>query len=111
MRNVRLDESEAGIKSPGRNNLRYTDCRKWRTEEPLNGGERGEWKNQVETEHKEKKIEKLRSLEKTSMLGKIEGKRSSEGQRMDKNLSKLWETVKDSLACCCPWGLKESYMI
>ena len=40
------------------------------------------------------------------MLGKTEGKKSSEGQRMDMNLSKLREIVKDSLACCCPWGLR-----
>ena len=45
------------------------------------------------------------SLEKTLMLGKIEGKRKRGRQRMrcldsitssvDMNLSKLWETVKD----------------
>ena len=45
------------------------------------------------------------SLEKTLMLGKIEGKRNSGRERMrwlgsitdstDMNLSKLWETVKD----------------
>ena len=46
------------------------------------------------------------SLEKTLMLGKIEDKRRRKRQRMrwlgsifdsvDMNLSKLWETVKDS---------------
>ena len=55
------------------------------------------------------------SLEKTLMLGKIEGKRRREQQRMrwldrntdstDMNLSKFWKIVKDgwgSLACCSP---------
>ena len=59
------------------------------------------------------------SLEKTLMLGKIEGRRRSRWQRMkwlegidsvDMNLSKLREIVKDSLSCCSPWGHKESDM-
>ena len=59
------------------------------------------------------------SLEKTLMLGKIEGRRRRGKQRMrwldditdsmDMSLSKLREIVKDgSLECCTPWGRKES---
>ena len=50
------------------------------------------------------------SLEKILMLGKIEGKRRREQQRMrclhsimdsvDMNLSKLWETMKDRGVWC-----------
>ena len=51
MRNARLDEAQAGIKIARRNinNLRYTDdtilMAKTEEEEPLDEGERGEWKS------------------------------------------------------------------
>ena len=62
---------------------------------------------------------RINSLEKTVMLGKIEGGRRRGRQRMrwldgitdpmDMSLSKLREMVKEgSLACCSPWGHKES---
>ena len=58
------------------------------------------------------------SLEKTLMLGKMEG-RSRRGQQRLRwldgitdstgmSLSKLLELVMDSLVCCRPWGGKES---
>ena len=58
------------------------------------------------------------SLEKTLMLGNLEGRRERWRQRMrwldgitnsmDRSLSKRWELVMNrNLACCSPWGHKE----
>ena len=68
-------------------------------------------------------MQRADSLKKTLMLGKIEGKRRREWQRMrllesiadsmDMDWCKLWDIVKDREvwhAACSPWGRKKSDM-
>ena len=59
MQNAGLDEAQVGIKMAGRkiNNLRYADDTTLMAEseeelkEPLDEGERGEWKSWLKTQH------------------------------------------------------------
>ena len=64
-------------------------------------------------------MQRTDSLEKSLMLGKIEGRRRTGGHRMrglggisntmDMSLSKLGVSDgQGDLVCCSPWGLKES---
>ena len=65
-------------------------------------------------------MQRANSLEKTLMLGKIEGKRRRGQQRkrgldgitdsIDMSLSKLYSERQGNLACCSPWGCKELNM-
>ena len=63
-------------------------------------------------------MQRVNSLEKTLMLGKIESRRRRRWKRMrwldsitnsvDMSLGKPWEIVRErSLAYCSPWGCKE----
>ena len=65
MRNAGLKEAQAGIKIAGRNinNLRYVDDTTLmaESEEPLDEGERGEWKNWLKTQHSENEDHGIRS--------------------------------------------------
>ena len=69
IQNAGLDESQAEINIARRNanNVRYADDttlsngRKWGTKEPLDEGERGEWKNWLKTQHSKYKDHGIRS--------------------------------------------------
>ena len=56
MKNAGLDEAQARIKIARRNIIRFLYGGKWRgTKEPLDDGERGEWKNWLKTQYSKNK--------------------------------------------------------
>ena len=79
MRNARLEEAQAGIKTPRRNihNLRYADDthpygRKWRgTKKPLDESERKEWKSWLKAQHSEKGPQSLIIIGRTDAEAEI----------------------------------------
>ena len=95
MQNAGLDEAQGGIKTAWRNNnnLRYADDTTLtaESEEPLDEGERGEWKSWLETQHSKNDSG---SFQKTIRKLNIQKTPGDRGQ--------------GSLVCCSPWGEKES---
>ena len=76
MQNARLDEAKAGIKIAGRNidKLRYADdtiliAESRGIKEPLDEGERGEWKIWIKTQHSKNEDHGIQSHH----LGQIDG--------------------------------------
>ena len=81
----------------------------------------GKTDGEAETQYFGHLMQRVDSLEKTLMLGGIRGRRRGRKRMrwldgitdsLDMSLSELQELVMDKggLACCSPWGCKESDM-
>ena len=82
----------------------------------------GRTDTKAELQYFSQQMQRTESLEKTLMLGKIEGRRRRGRQRMRwlddnhrLNGREFEQTLEDaegqaSLMCCSPWGYKESNM-